>query len=186
MLRSSIKRSKLQPCLPSVRGSSAPSHTSPYLNKFCCSKAPKSGHARAHQHAVPALQQAVMAGTMDPLSLLLFARDNKVEQIEAAIALGLPPDTGNGVRALNCFKRSCVCQPSESLQRAKASGTCFVTSDGPDSPAHSSPLGQRRRCRETVGPGGKRQHPERQVGLQHAAQRSAPHLRVGTPQLGRV
>lgn len=45
---------------------------------------------------------------MDPLSLLLFARDNKVEQIEAAIALGLPPDTGNGVRALNCFKRSCT------------------------------------------------------------------------------
>ncbi|GAX73851.1 hypothetical protein CEUSTIGMA_g1301.t1 [Chlamydomonas eustigma] len=32
---------------------------------------------------------------MDPLSLLMFARDNKYQELEAAITLGFSPDTGN-------------------------------------------------------------------------------------------
>jgi hypothetical protein len=34
---------------------------------------------------------------MDPLSLLMFARDNKYQELEAAITLGFSPDTGDQV-----------------------------------------------------------------------------------------
>ncbi len=42
---------------------------------------------------------------MDPMALLMFARDNKFEELGAAVALGLPPDYANKV-ALDLIRGS--------------------------------------------------------------------------------
>jgi hypothetical protein len=39
-------------------------------------------------------------GTIEPLNMLMFARDNKFNEIEAALALGIPPDVCNQVEEI--------------------------------------------------------------------------------------